>query len=232
MIKNKIYPLNLIQLCCLVIFGLLSSSIWAAQLYVLENLRLRTEPSLEGAILATIKKGEAVEVLGIEGDFTRIESGAGTTGWVASSFLTTEKPSEATTTIKPSTKPPKPDMYRATIKKQQNELRQLKEKIKKQEQTIQQLAQKTETDKQKADDMSEKQTIEISESEQKIAKIREIIGATVEQTDSSSNEKPLKLGALTGLHYSMGAGLLLLGFVFGIMWGDFIQRRRHGGYRV
>lgn len=230
MIKNKNLPAFLLQIFLITWISLLSGSVWAAKLYVLENLRLRTEPSLESSILATVKKGEEVEVLGIDGDFTHVESPAGTKGWVASSFLTTEKPPEPEPKPVP-TKNSKLAQAKVTINKQKNELKKLKNKLSQQEKEFKQL-QKQMQDMQTAQPQATPEVAPtVSVSDEKIAKIREILGPDPQLPGGKKN-KTIGFSELSGIHYSLAAGLLLFGFIFGLFWGDFIQRRRHGGYRV
>jgi len=231
MLKKNNKPLFLLPIYVIVLTSLLfSNGLWADKLYVLENLRLRAEPSLDSPVLITVKKDEGVEVLGIEGDFTRIESQSGTKGWVASSFLTDQAPPSPT----PVPKVSKLTLAKATINKQKKELKKLKAQVLKQEKSIQQLSKKIKQLPAKAAvpdaDAGEKK---ISLNDEKIAQIREILAIDSDLTASSNKAfSPLKLDQLSGLHISIAVGLALLGFILGILWSDFTHRRRHGGYRV
>jgi len=224
--KNNNYPLFLLPF--FLIGLILSSNAWAAKLFVTENLRLRTEPSLESAILATVKKGGEVEVLGIQDDFTRIESENGTKGWVASSFLSSEKPEIPVVSAKPS----KLVQANATIKKQSKQLKELKARLNKQEKTIKQLQTQLKLPKENKREEVSRVLERNSDSEEKIAQIREILGPVPTVENVPKKTIATELNSLSGLHYSIAGGVLLLGFILGLLWGDFIQRRRHGGYRV
>jgi len=233
MLKKNNNPLFLLPIYVSILFILLfSSGAWADKLFVLENLRLRTEPSLESPVLITVKKGEEVEVLGIQDDFTRIESNTGTKGWVASSFLTDQPPQTPT----PSPKVSKLSQANATIAKQKKELQKLKKRLANQDKNIKQLKQKAANNEGKKALSTAAAPIENkpSVSDEQIAQIRKILGENSETKDLTHNSilPPLKLEQLSGLHISIVLGLALLGFILGILWSDFTHRRRHGGYRV
>lgn len=63
-------------------------------MYVIDQLVVGVNNAPGGAAdrVATIKSGDRVEVLGRDGDDTRIQLGNGTTGWVKSSYLSSEQP--------------------------------------------------------------------------------------------------------------------------------------------
>ena len=63
-------------------------------MYVIDQLVVGVNNAPGGAAdrVATIKSGDRVEILGRDGDDTRIQLGNGTTGWVKSSYLSSEQP--------------------------------------------------------------------------------------------------------------------------------------------
>jgi uncharacterized protein YgiM (DUF1202 family) len=70
------------------------SRVWAETAYVSDQLVLNvyTEQNQQGQRLATLHSGARVETLAASGDFTQVRLADGTTGWVKSSYLTTDEP--------------------------------------------------------------------------------------------------------------------------------------------
>lgn len=66
----------------------------AATAYVSDQLVLNVyaEQNQQGQRLATLHSGARVETLGVSGDYTQVRLQDGTTGWVKSSYLTTDEP--------------------------------------------------------------------------------------------------------------------------------------------
>jgi uncharacterized protein YgiM (DUF1202 family) len=71
-----------------------ASRAWAETAYVSDQLVLNVygEQNLKGERLATLHSGARVETLATRGDFTQVRLPDGTTGWVKSSYLTTDEP--------------------------------------------------------------------------------------------------------------------------------------------
>ncbi len=65
--------------------------------YVSDELVLGvySEQNQQGQRLTTLHSGASVETLGTSGDFTQVQLGDGTKGWVKSSYLTTREPATA-----------------------------------------------------------------------------------------------------------------------------------------
>ena len=93
------------------------SSTYADDLYVLKNVKVHTEASLESPVTKLLLGGEKVNVLSINGDFTEIEDNSKKVGWVASGFLTTVEPKKPIKTLS-STKPPEKSKVQPKQKKQ------------------------------------------------------------------------------------------------------------------
>jgi uncharacterized protein YgiM (DUF1202 family) len=66
----------------------------AATAYVSDELVLGVyaEQNGQGQRLTTLHSGASVETLGVNGEFTQVRLGDGTTGWVKSAYLTTQEP--------------------------------------------------------------------------------------------------------------------------------------------
>jgi uncharacterized protein YgiM (DUF1202 family) len=73
------------------------SRVCAATAYVSDQLVLNvyTEQNQQGQRLATLHSGARVETLATSADFTQVRLPDGTTGWVKSSYLTTDEPAAA-----------------------------------------------------------------------------------------------------------------------------------------
>jgi uncharacterized protein YgiM (DUF1202 family) len=76
------------------LLALLSTRGVAATAYVSDELVLGVyaEQNSQGQRLATLHSGTSVETLAQNGDFTQVRLKDGTTGWVKSTFLTTNEP--------------------------------------------------------------------------------------------------------------------------------------------
>jgi uncharacterized protein YgiM (DUF1202 family) len=68
--------------------------VWADTAYVSDQLVLNVyaEQNQQGQRLATLHSGDRVETLVTGADFTQVRLPNGTTGWVKSSYLTTDEP--------------------------------------------------------------------------------------------------------------------------------------------
>jgi hypothetical protein len=72
----------------------IAPAIHAETLYVIEQLvvNVNNAPDASGARIATIKSGEAVEVLDRQGDQVHVHLPNGTEGWVRKSYLSADEP--------------------------------------------------------------------------------------------------------------------------------------------
>jgi hypothetical protein len=70
---------------------------WAATAYVTDELVLNvfSEQNQAGQRLATLRSGAALETLATSGDFTQVRLPDGVTGWVKSTYLTSQMPATA-----------------------------------------------------------------------------------------------------------------------------------------
>jgi hypothetical protein len=69
----------------------------AAPAYVSDELVLGVyaEQNSQGQRLATLHSGASLETLSVSGEFTQVRLNDGTTGWVKSTYLTTQEPASA-----------------------------------------------------------------------------------------------------------------------------------------
>jgi uncharacterized protein YgiM (DUF1202 family) len=72
----------------------LAARVGAGTAYVSDELVLGVyaEPNSQGQRLATLHSGATLETLVVNGEFTQVRLGDGTSGWVKSSYLTTQEP--------------------------------------------------------------------------------------------------------------------------------------------
>ncbi len=84
--------------CPFVCFGvLLTARLAAAPAYVSDELVLGVyaEQNSQGQRLATLHSGASLETLSVSGEFTQVRLNDGTTGWVKSTYLTSQEPASA-----------------------------------------------------------------------------------------------------------------------------------------
>ena len=76
------------------LLALVAAHGWAATAYVSDDLVLGVyaEKNQLGPRLTTLHSGAVVETIGTSGEFTQVQLGDGTSGWVKSSFLVNHKP--------------------------------------------------------------------------------------------------------------------------------------------
>ncbi len=79
------------------LLSLLAAQAGAATAYVSDELVLGVyaEPNGQGQRLATLHSGANLETLSVNGEFTQVRLSDGTSGWVKSSYLTTQEPATA-----------------------------------------------------------------------------------------------------------------------------------------
>jgi hypothetical protein len=89
-----------LSLALLALLSALPAQLRAATAYVSDELVLGVyaEQNGQGQRLATLHSGAAVETLVVNGEYTQVRLGDGTTGWVKSAYLTSQEP--ATVRIK------------------------------------------------------------------------------------------------------------------------------------
>jgi len=108
----------------------MAGSAAAATAYVTDQLVLNvySELNQQGRKLATLHSGASVETLGTSADFTQIRLPDGTTGWVRTSYLTSEEP--ATVRVKrlqeelDRTRATTPELAEAAERNEADQLRQ------------------------------------------------------------------------------------------------------------
>lgn len=84
---------NVVGLLSVVLLGY-GGMLQAETGYVVDQLLIgvRAGTDAEDKLLQVLPSGERVEILGRDGEFTRIRSTGGTVGWVESAYLTDQRP--------------------------------------------------------------------------------------------------------------------------------------------
>jgi hypothetical protein len=93
-VKRLLSPAPASAAAALLLLALPAALSLAATAYVSDELVLGVfvEQNGQGQRLATLHSGASVETLAVNGEFTQVRLGDGTTGWVKSAYLTTQEP--------------------------------------------------------------------------------------------------------------------------------------------
>ena len=205
----------------MLLFVKLTSAANAGELYVLKNLKVHTEASLESPVTHLLLGGEKIEVLSIDGDFTEVLNVKAQKGWVASEFLSDIKPTNI--------KIPAADKLTAKeslSKKEKNNqnLKKINTKVSNPPPlTSQQL--KLNQDSKKS---IEQLQYDNQQLQGKIKQIRNILNMTSVDTDNDNIRKQIEYG----LTFWLSIGGFLFSFILGYLWSDFRNRKRHGGFKI
>ena len=181
------------------------SRVCAETAYVSDQLVLNvyTEQNQQGQRLATLHSGARVETLATSADFTQVRLADGTTGWVKSSYLTTDEP--------------------AAVR-----LKQLQEELDRSRATTPALAEaaaKSELER-REHELADKQ----AQLADRQAELDAALGARVPGTGAAPPAQPHALGA--GLWLGIAAAAGALGFWAGYATLARRVRRKFGGLRV
>ncbi len=88
---------NQISILFIVVFFLLSGNLFAQDTqYVTDRLQLGlyTDENASGKRISTLESGTALKVLSQKKNYTKVETGEGTKGWVKSAFLISDEPAK------------------------------------------------------------------------------------------------------------------------------------------
>jgi uncharacterized protein YgiM (DUF1202 family) len=181
------------------------SRVCAETAYVSDQLVLNvyTEQNQQGQRLATLHSGARVETLATSADFTQVRLADGTTGWVKSSYLTTDEP--------------------AAVR-----LKQLQEELDRSRATTPGLAEaaaKSELER-REHELADKQ----AQLADRQAELDAALGTRVPRTGAAPPAQPHALGAGVWLGIVVAAGAL--GFWAGYATLARRVRRKFGGLRV
>ena len=79
---------------CLLLCAVASNAVRAEELYVIEQLvvSVGSAPDGSGERVASVRSGDALEVLERSGDWVHVRTGSGREGWIRASYLSAEEP--------------------------------------------------------------------------------------------------------------------------------------------
>lgn len=233
MIINKVlknmYSLRvvLMVLCGICLMGSYS---WAETAYITDTLKItfRTGPSLENKIISVLSSGQAVEVLGAEGDWSHIQllkDGETTKeGWVLSRYLITRQPWEMQTQAfyKESTEFKKKAMdlekeLSGVVRRE----KELDAALKDTAATLEKLKEEHESLKEGAAGYLELKA-EYTKTQSELETTQQALGEMTEKYENLRASEWRK-------GFGTGAGVLLLGLVVGMVLGR-QQRKRRSSY--
>ncbi len=228
-----------------------SSLISADELYVLKNVKVHTEASLESPVTKLLLGGEKVNVLSIDSNFTEVEDDDENTGWVSSDFLTDVEPIRIT---------PKKEVERVAEDKPQNMSKkktQVQKKITKKvnnkgnsvtasdkKGSKANLSTLSSTTSSNPSSKNSQQALLLQKENQQLKaqleKIHFIINDTLSTNkgdyDSVDKSETTLINSFnfdtSSLSLWFALGGLIIGFIIGLLWSDFRQRRHHGGFKV
>jgi len=205
----------------ILVFNSLLPVVTAGELYVSKNLKVHTEASLESPVTHLLLGGEKVEVLRIDGDFTEVQDADEHKGWVASEFLSDIKPVDVE-----SLPADKLSAKQASTKTNKANQKQKKKAGSSSEQTPK-AAQQVKTNQNSKELLGQVQA-ENKQLQEQIQQIQKIINKTTTNANYSG------IGAESDSNVTLwfAVGGILLGFILGYLWSDFINRKRHGGFKV
>jgi len=243
----------------IIAFFILSLSVVnAAELYISKNVRMHTEASLESPVTNLLLGGKKVEVLRIDGDFTKVQDEAENVGWIASEFLSDIKPANSDKPVldkKESVTSGSTKVAKKQEKAKPKPLVKKKEK-KKQKEKQPKAAQKAKTASKNSPSVSADNKKKL-ETNSAVNASKQLLVSEVkskqllEQMQSENQQLKSQLEQIRNIlntnaapsdnNYSqyftdktlwMLIGGILVGFILGLLWNDFNLRRRHGGYKV
>lgn len=202
-------------------FLLLSSVVQAETMYVSDQVEitLRTGQGIDHKIIAMIKSGEAVEVIELSGQWTKIRTASGREGWVLTRFLKSEEPSRiALEKLKEKHKAMMeqvaPSLEEITTLKDENQ--QLRAHLERSKKTTEDLRKMYETLKKESTEFLKLKT-DYNNVKNQLAKERKT-AEKYEDELAKLEQRQIFRWILTG------AGIMLLGFLIGLSAKH--QRRR------
>ena len=202
----------------------------AQPMYVIDKLYLgvHEEKGRESTILELLPSGTAVEVLQRDGKLVQVKTPGNTVGWVDGDYLVKDKTNKAALA-----------KLEARYQQAQQELQAAKrqvEELKKRRPPAIDEASRKELAQLRSENKELKETIASAE-----AQLSQLAQAQTKMEPVKAAESPPAVPELA-MHYlkspwmwgALGAlaVLFILGFGLGVYLMDYLQRRRHGGFRL
>lgn len=225
------------KILIIVLLGLLMyHQIFAGELFVTQNLKVHAQPSLDSPVNHLLLGGQKVTVIRIDGDMTEITDEVGHQGWVSSEFLTDVAPAKVVKPVKNTFKPKDTPSTIAssttannTANKKNKQKSPLKQKFKASH------ASKMNTHKPIPESFPEHtgQAQLIRSLHQNITQLKQHI--TQLETLLDQPKKPSWQAFFQEYRNLLLVIILLtliVGFILGMLWSDFLLRKRHGGFKL
>ena len=238
------------KLLSVIFLWLISTIAQAETVYVIDKLSigLHQERSINSPIVKLVPTGTALTVIERADDLVQVREPDGTQGWVNSKYIMTDKPGRAHVT----------ELENAN-KKLQQEIELLKTKVVTADDTAttangsnteKELEQKLNSERLKVGNLQAQLTdlkariADIDNSDKFLADIEKLKNENsqlIAQLESSGVEVQTETGAMSHDSFSFNnwkqmliifAVILLIGMAGGAFLLDYINRRRHGGFRV
>ncbi len=213
---------------------------------------LHQENSLDSPILKLLATGAELEVLAKDNELTQVKDEAGTTGWIQNDYLNTEKPtrrlfeevnsrnqqlknriSKLETRLQQADSGEETSALKDENNKLKQELKSARLKSGELEAELTKLRKTAGTATPATADNRELYTRIAQLEQQNIALEEEVQRLLNPAADASRGGFSIKAAlAYIQLHYKFVLVSLLLGLILGLVLYDFINRKRHSGFRV
>jgi len=212
-----------------IIYILTATPAFAGKMYITDSftVTLRTGPSSQHKIISILKSNNVVEVLGKEGDYSKVQLKNGKDGYILSRFLTSDIP--------------KPIIIRrlqrqtVTLKKEINDLSKSKSHLGKLTSGLKSSLSSSENElaKLKGDygklKSGSAEYIKVKEVKDKL----EIRNKDLEsKTKELLEENRLLKKEKEALWFASGAGVLILGWILGLVMGRIQTRRKQNRIKI
>ena len=200
----------------------------AESVYVVDQLLIgvHEQKARESAILELLPSGTRLEIVKREEGFVQVKTPGGTSGWVDSKYLMSEKPARVSL-AELETQHQKVKQSVATAREELKSLRAkrgkgIDENTRKELRTL------------RAENRELKETIASAEKQlTELARAQAARAAAAEPKDpAATTELSLRQLAIEPATWAVLGAVLVLGLVLGTYLMDYRQRRRHGGFRI
>jgi SH3 domain protein len=231
---------TLIRVVAIVLFGALAAAASAAHITDKLVVGMYPQPSPEGSPLKLLSSGTPIEVLQQKDGYTQVRLADDTEGWVASSYVTEEKPAKAML-LETQARLRQMGIELAALREQQaaageaeaaaQDRAQSEREIELSEALSEAETRVAELEKQLVDRSADEPGQPFGELQERVNRAVSLLSGG-QETDIGGI---LQLGHDNPLiryrYWIIGGVAALLGFIAGVAFIDYRFRRRHGGFR-
>lgn len=214
--------LSRIILCCLIITA---SQVRAESVFIIDQVKagLHESRDINSPIVKVLPTGSKLEVMSRDGARVQVRDNSGTVGWIDQRFLMPDKPTRQLL-----------NEAEAELERTRAELRQL------QVQQNETDAQATPAELQRLKQTRDRLQKELAAERDQVAALRSRIDALENQsgpasTAADTTDPMQRVESIINQPRYLAAAivvLLLLGILLGAWLLDYLNRRRHGGFRI